>query len=707
MNAIERTWWTAKGVNWRNLPRRLLQAWRVRTGALRRRLDPAGFSEEAFAADGAVPVENQPFLWAQRARGFFQRPPAEALLACAGGESWRRNVVDRTEKALGGEYPFFSHWFARLGWPPRFNFDPASGVEWPTGVHWLDKADRPTKDVKLAWEPSRFSLAYDLARAYAATRDERWAEAFWTMFDAWITQNPPELSVAWSCGQEMTFRLMAMLFGAIMTLDAPAARPERLYALSHLAWQTGKHINININHALMQGNNHALSEATGLWTVGLLFPEFRSATAWRDRGRRVLAREVAWQVYDDGSYVQHSLSYHRLMLDDLLWAIRLGEVCNEPLPQIVYEKLRSASDWLVEMIDPDSGRAPNYGANDGANVLPLSCCDYGDYRPAAQAARYLAHGERCFPRGEWDEKLLWLFGPQALDAPVSPPGRTPGFAAAEGGYYVLRGPNSWAMTRCHTYRHRPGQADMLHVDLWYKGLNVLRDAGSYMYKCDPPWKGYFPSASAHNTVTVDDQDQMVRGPRFLWFRWTRSNVVHFAASADGRAGYFEGEHYGFSHLPGRVVHRRGICRLGDSYVILDEITGEGRHRLTWRWRLCPAQWRLSERTCTGVLPGGEIRIRTYPAGDAERTLPRLDESAESIYYGLKHAAAGLVLSAECTLPVRVLTWIRLPEPRGESPGEDVRDILIAVRAAIPTGASRFLTDDWLGLWVPASCQAPL
>ena len=48
MNPVARLYWISKGVGWRNLPRRLLQAWRLKSGSLRRRLDPANFSDEHY-----------------------------------------------------------------------------------------------------------------------------------------------------------------------------------------------------------------------------------------------------------------------------------------------------------------------------------------------------------------------------------------------------------------------------------------------------------------------------------------------------------------------------------------------------------------------------------------------------------------------------------------------------------------------------------
>jgi hypothetical protein len=655
MNRLAQVYWTAKGVNWRNVPRRLLQAWRLRSGSLRRRLDPARFSDEQFAAECEALPPGQPTLWTQRAKRFPRLPAAADLAAVADDATWRERVIAVAEKALSGDYPMFSHWCGRLGWPPDFNLDPVHVLRWPVGEHWLRTARSvgPDRDIKLVWEASRFTLAYYFARAYARAGDERFAEAFWRMFEAWIEQNPPMLSVAWGCGQEMTFRLMAMLTAAVATLPSPAATPRRLHALSRLAWQTGRSIELNINQARMQGNNHAVSEAVGLWTIGVLFPEFARSNRWKDKGRRALAAEIAWQVYPDGSYVQHSLNYHRVMMDDLLWATALARASGTPLPPVVLDRLERAARWLAEMIDPVSGRVPNYGPNDGANVLPLSCQGYLDHRPTAQAAWQMLYGRRLFDPGPWDEKALWLTGRQSLGAAVERPKRSATFAAPDGGYYILRGGQSWAMVRCHSYRHRPNHADMLHVDLWYKGINILRDAGSYSYCCEEPWNHYFHSTAAHNTVEIDGRDQMTKGPRFLWFRWTKSRMLRFARTADGAV--FEGEHHGYRSVG--VTHRRTVSVNGNAWEIADCLNGQGTHTANLLYRLCQADWRLVGDVLEGEIGGKKIELRfSAPHGFSITLLDATNDchdGTESCFYGSKSHSPAVVLRGRFHLPVKV------------------------------------------------------
>ena len=339
-----------------------------------------------------------------------------------------------------------------------------------------------------------------------------------------------------------------------------------------------------------------------------MFPELRRAARWREDGRRVLCEELQRQIYRDGSYIQNSTNYHRVMLDDALWAVLLGEIHGDPLNEVRWS-LGLALDWLLAMIDPETGCVPNYGANDGALILPLSCCEYVDFRPVAQAAHFVFRGTRAFPSGPWDEQMLWLCGLESLAAKQAGQKRVPHFRADSGGYYTTSGPRSWLFTRIHSYRDRPNQADMLHVDLWYEGLNVLRDGGSYHYHCDQPWQHFFESTAAHNTVEVDGQDQMERGPSFLWFRWTQARLIDYAVSDDGRVSYIAGEHDGYRRLPGRVVHRRAICRVIDSYVIVDDLLGAGEHELALRWRMCALAWQENQGAWQSEVVGRAIRLR--------------------------------------------------------------------------------------------------
>jgi asparagine synthase (glutamine-hydrolysing) len=399
---------------------------------------------------------------------------------------------------------------------------------------------------------------------------------------------------------------MAWCFGLYGFLLSPTTTACRVAALAQMMAVSGQRIEANLSYALSQRNNHGISEGVGLWTIGQLFPEFRSAARWRERGRQVLETQGCDLIYDDGAFAQHSVNYHRLMLHDYLWALRLGDVQRQPLSTELRERVGRAGMFLYHLQDAESGHLPNYGQNDGALILPLSNCEYRDFRPVIQATHYVATGTHCYAAGPWNEELLWLCGPEALTARLTPAPRAD-VQAPIGGYYTLRSPTSFAFTRCAAFRHRPSQADMLHMDLWWRGQNIAQDAGTYSYNAPPPWANPLAHTAYHNTVTVDDMDQMERVSRFLWLPWVRGRVTSTQHSADGQLAYWEGEHDGYQRLKPSVRHRRGILRVRDDYwLVLDVLRSAGEHRYRLHWLLPDLPYVWDE-------PAGHIELLT-PAG---------------------------------------------------------------------------------------------
>jgi asparagine synthase (glutamine-hydrolysing) len=446
------------------------------------------------------------------------------------------------------------------------------------------------------WEPSRFGFVYALVRAYWRTGDEQYAEMFWQIVEDWREKNPPQQGPNWKCGQEISLRVMAWCFGLYGFLNAQATSGERVTRLVQMVAVSGYRIEANIGYALSQRNNHGISEATGLWTIGVLFPELEQAERWKERGRQILEELGANLIYEDGSFVQHSVNYHRLMLHDYIWSLRLGELHKQPFSEKLYQRIAMATTWLHQIQDALSEKVPNYGQNDGSLILPLSNCLYQDIRPVVQDAYHLCYGKRCFPDGPWDEELLWMAGPDALRSSVVPQERSD-WQAQNGGYYVLRDTSGFVFVRCATLHDRPGHADMLHVDLWWHGQNIALDAGTYSYNAPAPWNNALAHTAVHNTVTVDHQDQMERLSKFFWSPWLHSRV-HFCNRFQQKAfAYWEGEHDGYLRLKFPARHRRGIVNLGEGeWLVLDALESRGTHNYRLHWLFPDIHYTWDEQT---------------------------------------------------------------------------------------------------------------
>lgn len=528
-------------------------------------------------------------------------------------------------------------------------------------------------DMRVMWEPSRAAWALDLARARSHGHDIEAGDLLWRWIDSWMDACVPFMGFQWGCGQESSIRFLAVALGVWGLADNRSMTPARWTQLARLAWATGYRVAHHINYAISQKNNHSLSEAMGLLLIAHLFPEFKQSGEWWEKGRYVLDREIRRQLAADGTYVQMSMNYERVMLQICTMSLRLAELAGRAFDRAIYDMLGRGCDFLFECMEPTSGRMPNYGSNDGAYVLPLSECDFNDFRPALQAGHYLVHRQKLFGSGPWDEDLLWLFGQEALASP-EPAAREPVSSRFDdGGYYTLRQNESWMMTRCHTYRDRVHHIDPLHLDLWWRGQNVLMDCGSYHYYTpeNPELDYHFKSIAAHNTVEIDGTDPLTLVSRFLWLPWYRSSVRHFQAE-QGKPLMFEGEHYAYDRAPWHVVHRRAILGLpGDVWVVIDDILGRAATvQASWRWHLPDAPYtQEADGPATMRLdtPKGPVTIAFANHRDTRPTVevirgveqPGRVQGWSSTYYGERRPIPTLEVGLKGTLPYRMITLFAL------------------------------------------------
>src|SRR6185503_10563103 len=347
----------------------------------------------------------------------------------------KQKAVEEADRILAGGLKYFSHVFRQTGFPPNWHMAPLSGVELDSTKHWSQISDdhvvaraKPEAishfeetasaknasqrhyDIKFIWELNRFGFVYTLARAYIASKDEEFPEAFWTLIEDWAQHNPPNTGPNWMDGQEIALRLMAWTFGYHAFLNSPSTTQLRISQFTmYVAAQTER-IYKNIDYAISTRSNHTISEAFGLWMVGLLFPELKDSKKYLSLGRQLLEKEAATQIFPDGSYCMYSLNYHRFILHIYLYAIRLGEINRSPFSAQLINSITKSIEYLSCLIDPQTGQMPVYGSNDGALVLPLNNCDFTDYRPLLQLGWYITKKQFLFEPGPWDEDILWLCG---------------------------------------------------------------------------------------------------------------------------------------------------------------------------------------------------------------------------------------------------------------------------------------------------------
>ena len=582
--------------------------------------------------------------------GGLQSSLAQSVVSTAPAFCWKSNwdrlagarpsqlMEDEARLLREGRYrPFYSQ-------PQTLVFNTSSQSD----THWIDVNEERFDDIKTEWEPARFNWSLPLAGAYRYSGDEDLVAFFWNKFSEFHQSNPVNLGPNWTSAQEVAIRAVMWMLAASALRSSPQMNSEPLDLLITSIRQHVERILPTLGYARSQHNNHILSESLCLMLAGDFLADIDPrAERWRRMGEQDFNRAILRQVDASGTYAQHSANYHRMMLQlALLYDARLRKQARQ-LPQTVRMKLSAASEWLITQLDPASGRLPNLGHNDGTLLLPFGCAEYRDYRPTAQAAAIAFLGQPCLPPGTWDGLASWLeleTGGRHLtiDKFSSP------------AVHKVGSGNAWGTLRAVRFSNRPAHADQLHVELWWHGNNIARDAGTYSYNMPYPWQNALDRTRVHNTITVNETDQMVRVSRFLWLDQAQAKL-------EGERGerVIQASHNGYRRAG--IRHQRSLAyHAGTGFTIVDTLTRRKNgdeidyclHWLLpdWAWQLTGQSLILSHRDFSMRIEiTGRVTEGNTPLAPVDVSLIRGGESLagqrqdmilgwESDTYGEKHPA---------------------------------------------------------------------
>ncbi len=532
------------------------------------------------------------------AGGVPVQPPFQVDGACLAAVTRKDAAADRADRVVAGFHQAY-----RWEWRPLpadasgWLVHPFTGKTRDASRPWwkTPHLDPDFGDIKDLWEPGRFAWVYDLVRGWLVTGDERYVRAFQEHFSRWYNANPAFRGPHWSCGQETAIRAAALLYAEANLAGAPSWTPETRARIAEVLAASGERIADAIGYAVSQRNNHAISEAAGLVMLGVRFQgRHPEAGRWLARGCCWLETLVREQFAPDGWYIQHSFTYQRLALDQLVLAERSLRAVGQGLSPDAVQRIRAAVDLLFAVIDPATGEVPNHGANDGAFVHPVTLAEYRDFRPVLTAV--------C---ATWEiplsgdvpvdaEVLAWL----GLPRPPHGPAMVDGVWSGPSGWAAARVGDTRVFLRAGRYRSRPGHLDPLHLDVRVGGQELVVDPGTFAYNAPPPWRNGLATACVHNGPLIDKMEPGVRGPRFLWYIWPAADLIH--TSWDGTSAAMVAE------VPGRV--RRTVRVTRGTVEVRDEALGVETGEISVLWTVHP------EADAGAVSVEGESRVVEAEAG---------------------------------------------------------------------------------------------
>lgn len=573
MQKITRMFQLVQNMGIRYVAYRVLNVARVKTGWHKRKFPVAPDAIQFLTLEE----------WKKEKKAFFFRDSSDIPVF----EADRKAIAEKAIQIRNGSFLFFNSILYELGSNYDWVTNPQNGYRYPVNKHWSDINDfsEETGDIKFVWEKSRFGFIYDLIRDEQANGTNHQQFIYDEILD-WIDHNPVNCGPNWKCSQEISLRVLNWIFALYYYSNRSVLSETDWQKIGNSIYWQIRHVYDNILFSrIAVRNNHAITETLALYLVGMLFPSFRDADRWKKNGKKWFQEEITYQIYEDGTFLQFSMNYHRVVIQLLSWAIVISANNKESLSEIVIDRAYRSLTFLFSCQNEKDGWLPNYGANDGALFFQLNNCHYRDFRPQLGALHYILTGKDLYDGGLYNEDRIWL---AALFKPLT------GYKSLQhtigikefaiGGYYLIREKDSLTFMRCGNHKDRPSQADNLHLDIWHKSENVFFDAGSYKYN-DPDKKlvSYFVGTNSHNTVMLNNADQMLKGGRFIWYYWTQAEKVIAYETEDMFC--IDGTISAFRQLDKSCKHRRVICKLKGKaeWIVEDHIYSNREMKLRQLW----------------------------------------------------------------------------------------------------------------------------
>lgn len=403
-----------------------------------------------------------------------------------------------------------------------------------------------------------------LGYAWWHTGDPKYAEDWVEMLHDWIDENPvePQRRGPWRT-LEVGFRASSWFHVMNLFMDAPAFDAEAKYAMTRSLIEHARLLYRDIKAKGYRDGNWQLSKSKGMATVGIMFPEFKEAAAWRELGFDILQKHMEKGVYPDGGHCELTPGYHFHCMNAFLHAVILARKNGYDIPGLAarHEKM---FEFLMQLTKPDRTYVPVGDAGGGWGSKIAASMSLGAFLYERRDMRYLA------PDGI-RQSWVWLFSQDRLEQYAEIPAEEPSLRShmmPYSQYGVMR--TGWKeddrlfLFDCAPWGGNHSHGDRLQICL-YSGRDLVIDPGQYSYD-QPLAKTYFRSAEAHNVLLLDEKDQPRTNPEVL--AWNVSEHVEFAS--------------------GRIVtrdktgtHQRSVLFVKPDYwVVVDHVTGASDPRLT-------------------------------------------------------------------------------------------------------------------------------
>lgn len=426
-------------------------------------------------------------------------------------------------------------------------------------------------------------------------------DAFQGLADSWMDGNQNLAGDGW---HPYTISLRVVNWVHALTAFQPQLSEEKRFYKRFLGSLYGQGQILANDLEMDVRGNHLLKNLKALIWLGTVF-EGVEPQQWLGRALELLEVELAEQVLPDGGHFERVPGYHLNVFRDCLeigiWLRRNQDTSLFWLDTA----LRRMINYLVAILPPD-GKVPllkdtALDAAPSPNNLLTASALYFDLATSKYSDEFRLYPLLLFGLPGWKKFKTWPQMDSSRSSVVLPAtGHCVMRDDSKGDYLIFD-----VGRPCPEYLPAHAHADLLSYELMVDEQRVIVDSGVYEYTAGP-WRDFFRSTRAHNTVEVAGENQSEVWESFRVARRARPGQLVW----ETRDSYVvaQGQHDGYCRLSVPVLHRRTIVwQKARFWLVVDELLGEGITSVASRVHFHPqvrletlnnSTWRVKGRACS-------------------------------------------------------------------------------------------------------------
>jgi len=386
-------------------------------------------------------------------------------------------------------------------------------------INWDEKWIVPARSALWNFNLHYFEYLMPYVKAYNETQDSKYVNAIKASIDGWIKQNSAQTGGDGWAAYTISIRLVYW-FSCLFYLSDQLDEDFRKRMIAS-AYEQYTYLADHLEKDLLA--NHYFENLKVLVLCSLFFRDEKMLK----RSLREINKECKEQILPDGMHFELSPMYHKIILEAVLRvaiALRGDNQEDAELEQYIKPMIDVAYSF-----EEDLERIPLF--NDGGDNVAKSL-------DALLKTAY---------------KYYQIIPEHKTKLPYS-------------GYYFYKW-NNWKLivdagATGPKYNAGHAHCDAMSFELFYKGIPVLVNSGTYAYQCNE--RPFFRSTSAHNTVMVNNTEQSE-----CWGNFRVGKEAQIKVEKSNPDSII----MDMSDQKGHTIRR--LIQMRDNHVFIEDVTSNG------------------------------------------------------------------------------------------------------------------------------------